>query len=43
VAAVPTGKNAGVSIMPCGVFSLPRRAVVGSVFSISNEKLTRQV
>ena len=44
VAAVPTGMNAGVSITPCGVLSLPRRAdVVASVFSISNEKLTLPV
>jgi hypothetical protein len=42
VAAVPTGMNAGVSITPCGVLSLPRRAAVDvSFFSISNEKLTK--
>jgi hypothetical protein len=36
--------NAGVSITPCGVLSLPRRAdVVASVFSISNEKFTLPV
>src|SRR5260370_39552601 len=43
VAAVPTGWNAGVSITPCGVLSLPRRPDVGTVFSISNEKLTPPV
>jgi uncharacterized spore protein YtfJ len=44
VAAVPTGMNAGVSITPCGVLSLPRRADDDvSFFSISNEKLTERV
>jgi hypothetical protein len=33
--------KAGVSITPCGVFSLPRRAAeYVSLFSISNEKVT---
>ena len=38
VAAVPTGMNAGVSIMPCGVVMRPSRAPVGSVARTSKEK-----
>src|SRR6266849_8472930 len=34
--AVPTGMNAGVSIVPCGVCRRPRRAPLGSVFNTSN-------
>src|SRR6476660_5319774 len=35
---VPTGMKNGVSTEPCGVVRRPRRAPVGSVFAISNEK-----
>jgi len=37
---VPTGMNTGVSITPCGVFSCPRRAPVGSFSKTSKEKFT---
>src|SRR5260370_35662676 len=35
--------NTGVSIAPCGVFSRPTRAPLGSVFPTSNEKFTHRV
>src|SRR5258708_16410050 len=43
VAAVPTGMNTGVSIVPCGVANRPRRAPPASVFATSNEKFTPRV
>src|SRR5258708_40004041 len=43
VAAVPTGMNTGVSIVPCGVANRPRRAPPASVFATSNEKFTSSV
>jgi hypothetical protein len=43
VAAVPTGIKNGVSTVPCGVVSLPRRPPAGSVLLFSNEKSTPAV
>src|ERR1700730_2842154 len=42
-AAVPTGIKNGVSTVPCGVVSRPRRAPVGSVFATAKEKSTASV
>src|SRR5260370_18552048 len=43
VAAVPTGMNTGVSIVPCAVANRPRRAAPASVFATSNDKFTPSV